>query len=57
MSILGYMGDQLGHHREHFQELELISYAHGASIVIECHKCGEIVADLYIAQMEYENEQ
>lgn len=62
MSVMGYLGDQLGHHADHVSFLEIATYGLDESAVpvtplsvtVECTKCGEVVAELFNTDLEAE---
>lgn len=54
MSVLGYVGDQLGEHRTH--ELKLVFYDHKRNVTVECEDCHTVVAELYNADLENPDE-
>ena len=53
MSVMGYVGDQLGDHRTH--ELKLVFYDERRNVTVECEDCFEVVAELFNADMEADN--
>lgn len=55
MSVMGYVGDQVGAHKDHADALEVAcypSFEEPASITVECARCGEVVAELWNADAQ-----
>lgn len=59
MSVLGYLGDQAGDHKDHADALEVACYPSfeaPESITVECARCGEVVAELWNAGLQKQAE-